>query len=199
MICQAPLFTGFPRQNIGVGCHLLLQGIFSTQRLNPHLLPWQAGSLPLSHQGMEKAMAPHSSTLAWKIPWTEERGRLQSMGSLGVGHDWVTSLSLFTLMDWRRKWQCSCHFLKELQCSCLENPREGGAWWAAVYGVTQTRTRLKRLSSSSIKEALMLSHRIALVTIYSRTLLKVTWNNFEQYLYPGFQRRSKCLFATRGR
>ena len=44
----------------------------------------------------EKAMAPHSSTLAWKIPWTEEPGRLQSMGSLGVGHDWATSLSLFT-------------------------------------------------------------------------------------------------------
>ena len=44
----------------------------------------------------EKAMAPHSSTLAWKIPWTEEPGRLQSTGSLGVGHDSATSLSLFT-------------------------------------------------------------------------------------------------------
>ena len=54
---------------------------------------------------MEKAMAPHSSTLAWKIPWMEGPGRLQSMGSLGVGHDWVTSLSLFTFMHWRRKWQ----------------------------------------------------------------------------------------------
>ena len=53
----------------------------------------------------EKAMAPHSSTLAWKIPWTEEPGRLQSMGSLRVGHDWATSLSLFTFMHWRRKWQ----------------------------------------------------------------------------------------------
>ena len=50
-------------------------------------------------------MAPHSSTLAWKIPWTEEPGRLQSMGSLRVGHDWTTSLSLFTFMHWRRKWQ----------------------------------------------------------------------------------------------
>ena len=47
----------------------------------------------------------HSSTLAWKIPWTEEPGRLQPMGSLRVGHDWVTSLSLFTFMHWRRKWQ----------------------------------------------------------------------------------------------
>ena len=87
-------------------------------------------------------MAPHSSTLAWKIPRTEEPGRLQSMGSLRVGHDWVTSLSLFT----------SC--IGEgngnpLQCSCLENPRDGGAWWAAVYGLAESRTRLNRLSSSS--------------------------------------------------
>ena len=59
----------------------------------------------------EKAMAPHSSTLAWKIPWTEEPGRLQSMGSLRVGHDWVTSLSLFTFMYWRRKWQPTPVFL----------------------------------------------------------------------------------------
>ena len=45
-------------------------------------------------------MAPHSSTLAWRIPWTEEPGRLQSMGPLRVGHDWATSLSLFTFMHW---------------------------------------------------------------------------------------------------
>ena len=60
---------------------------------------------------LEKAMAPHSSTLAWKIPWTEEPGRLQSMGSLRVGHDWVTSLSLFTFIYWRRKWQPTPVFL----------------------------------------------------------------------------------------
>ena len=59
----------------------------------------------------EKAMAPHSSTLAWKIPWTEEPGGLQSMGSLRVGHDSVTSLSLFTFMHWRRKWQPTPVFL----------------------------------------------------------------------------------------
>ena len=57
----------------------------------------------------EKAMAPHSSTLAWKIPWMEEPGRLQSMGSWRVGHNWVTSLSLF--MNWRRKWQPTPVFL----------------------------------------------------------------------------------------
>jgi len=56
-------------------------------------------------------MAHHSSTLAWKIPWTEEPGRLQSLGSLGVGHDWVTSLSLFTSKHWRRKWQPTPVFL----------------------------------------------------------------------------------------
>ena len=58
-----------------------------------------------------QAMAPHSSTLAWKIPWTEEPGRLQSMGSLRVRHDWVTSLSLFTFMHRRRKWQPTPVFL----------------------------------------------------------------------------------------
>ena len=54
---------------------------------------------------LEKAVAPHSSTLAWKIPWMEEPGRLQSMGLLRVGHNCATSLSLFTFMHWRRKWQ----------------------------------------------------------------------------------------------
>ena len=56
-------------------------------------------------------MAPHSSTLAWRIPWTGEPGRLQSMGSRRVGHDRATSLSLFTFMHWRRKWQPTPVFL----------------------------------------------------------------------------------------
>ena len=87
-------------------------------------------------------MAPHSSTFAWKIPWTEEPGRLQSMGSLRVGHDWVLHFhfSLSCIGEGNGN---------PLQCSCLENPRDGGAWWAAVYGVTQSWTWLKRLSSSS--------------------------------------------------
>ena len=87
-------------------------------------------------------MAPHSSTLAWKIPWTEEPGGLQSLGLLRVGHNWATSLSLFTFMPWRRKWQPTPVF--------LPGESQGrGAWWAAVYGVAQSRTQLKRLSSSS--------------------------------------------------
>ena len=86
----------------------------------------------------EKAMAPHSDALAWRIPWTEEPGGLPSMGSHRVWHDWATSLSCIGEGNG-----------SPLQRSCLENPRDGGAWWAAVYGVAQSRTRLKRLSSSS--------------------------------------------------
>ena len=90
-------------------------------------------------------MAPHSSTLAWKIPWTEEPGGPQSMGLLRVGQDSATSLSLSCIGEGNGN---------PLQCSCLENPRDGGASWAAIYGVAQSWTRLKRLSSSSsIKES----------------------------------------------
>ena len=91
---------------------------------------------------LEKAMAPYSSTFAWKIPWMEEPGRLQPMGSLESD---TTERPHF-------HFSLSC--IGEgngnpLQCSCLENPRDGGAWWAAISGVSQSRTRLKRLSSSS--------------------------------------------------
>ena len=74
------------------------------------------------HLASEKVMAPHSSTLAWQIPWTEEPGRLQSLGSLRVGHDWMTSLSLFTVMHWRRKWQPTPVFL----------PGESQGWGSLV-------------------------------------------------------------------
>ena len=90
-------------------------------------------------------MAPHFSTLAWQIPWMEEPGRLQSMESPRVGHDWATSLSLSRIGEGNGN---------PLQCSCLENPRDRGAWWAAVSGVAQSQTRLKRLSSSNIKTTL---------------------------------------------
>ena len=56
-------------------------------------------------------MAPHSGTLAWKIPWMEEPGGLQSMGSRRVGHNSATSLSLFTFMHWKGKWQPTPLFL----------------------------------------------------------------------------------------
>ena len=88
-------------------------------------------------------MASHSSTLAWKIPWMEEPGRLQSMGSLESD------------TPERLPFHFSLSCIGEgngnpLQCSCLENPRDGEAWWAAVYGVAQSRTQLKQLSSSSM-------------------------------------------------
>ena len=99
-------------------------------------------SSPVFYQCLlEKAMAPHSSTLAWKIPRTEEPGGLQSMGSLGVGHDWATSLSLFTFMHWRRKWQPTPVFLPE------ESQGQGSLVGCRLWG--RTETRLKRLSSSS--------------------------------------------------
>ena len=91
------------------------------------------------------SMATHSSTLAWQIPWMEEPGRLQSMGSLRVGQT-ATSLSLFTFMHWRRKWQPTPVFLPG-------ESQERGAWWATIYGVAQSRTRLKQLSSSSSSSA----------------------------------------------
>ena len=116
---------------------------------------------------LEKALATHSSPLAWKIPWMEESSRLQSMGSLRVGHDWVTSLSLFPFMHWRRKWQRTPVFLSE-------ESQGWGAWWAAVYGVAQSLTRLKRLSSSSSSHILVPNVRIVLPE-YARFKTGLPW------------------------
>ena len=69
------------------------------------------GSSPGWENPLEKEMAIHASTVAWKIPRMEEPGRLQSMGSLRVGHDRATSLPLFTITHWRRKWQSTSVFL----------------------------------------------------------------------------------------
>ena len=126
---------------MSMGCHALLQGIFLTQGSNLcllHLLHWLVDYLPLAPPGKPNylllyflvitlngfiifhqednlwfppAMAPLSSTLAWETPWMEEPHRLQSMGLLRVRHDWETSLSLFTFMHWRRKWQPTPVFL----------------------------------------------------------------------------------------
>ena len=92
-------------------------------------------------------MAPHSSTLACRIPWTQEPGGLQSMGSLSVGHDWATSLSLFTFMHWRRKWQPTPVFLPG-------KSMDRGAWWAAVHGVAKCRIRLSNFTFSFYFHAL---------------------------------------------
>ena len=89
---------------------------------------------------LKKEMATHSSTLAWKIPWTEDPGRLQSMGSQRVGHDWATSL-----------------LLHPIQYSCLENPMDRGAWRAIVHRVTELDTT----------ERLTLSDRANYATLFS--------------------------------
>ena len=87
-----------------------------------------------------KVMAPHSSTLAWKIPWTEEPGGLQFMGSQRVGHDWVTSLS-FRFHALEKEMATHSSVL------AWRIPGTGRASWTAVSGVAQSQTQLKRLSS----------------------------------------------------
>ena len=113
-------------------------------------------------------------------PWTEEPGRLQSMGSLGVRHDWATSLSLFTFMHWRRKWQPTPVF--------LPGASQGrGAWWASVYGVTQSRTQLKRLSSSSTNQKNLILSLNCIQRVKSTGWLgwpKGSFENYEHTFWP---------------
>ena len=108
-------------------------------------------------------MAPHSSTLVWKIPWMEEPGRLQSTG-VAKSRTWLS--------DFTFTFSLSC--IGEgngnpLQCSFLENPRGRRAWWADVYGVTQSRTRLKWLSSSS---NIVWSRTVMFITLF---FLRILW------------------------
>ena len=133
---------------------------------------------------MEKAMAPDSSTLAWKIPWTEEPGRLQSRGSLKVGHNWAISLSLFTFLYWRKKWQPTLVF--------LPGESQGqGAWWAAVYGVTQSQTQLKQLSSSIIINVLFI-----IITSFSLFLvLNLVLSVYSQHSW-GIRSFVWCLYLV---
>ena len=95
--------------NTGVPGPVWIAAFHSCGCICPHTP--RSGIAGIYGPSTEKAMTSHSSILAWKILWTEEPGRLQSMGSLRVGHDWVASLSLFTFMHWRRKWQPTPVFL----------------------------------------------------------------------------------------
>ena len=114
---------------------------------------WVTFSYPLSvicpslRIWLEKAMAPHSSTLAWKIPCTEDPGRLQSMGSRRVGHNW-SNLAAATAA---RAWYLEGHG-DPLQYSCLENSMDRGAWQIAVHRVAQSCTWLKGLSTHAYKD-----------------------------------------------
>ena len=108
-------------------------------------------------------MAPHSSTLAWKIPWSlvgcSPRGREEP--DITRRLDFHFSLSCIGEGNGN-----------PLQCSCLENPRDGGAWWAAIYGVAQSQTRLKRLSSSSSN-----TEKEVLVIGLNKVSYKDIWQN----------------------
>ena len=98
------------------------------------ILPYNSHLFAHLALGLEKAMALHCSTLAWKIPWTEEPGRLQFMGLLRVRHDWATSLSLFTFMHWRRKWQPTPVFLPG------ESQGRGSLVGCHLWGCTESDT-----------------------------------------------------------
>ena len=93
---------------------------------------------------LEKAMAPHSSTLTWRIPWREEPGGLQSMGSQRVRHNWATSLSLFTFMHWRGKWQPTPVFLPG------ESWGRGSLVGCRLWGPTESDTT-EQLNSENLR------------------------------------------------
>ena len=95
----------------------------------------------------EKAMATHSSTLAWKILWAEKSGRLQSMGSWRVGHDWATSLWLFTFLHWRRKWQPTPVFLPG------ESQGRGSLVGCCLWGHTESDTTEATLQQQQQQES----------------------------------------------
>ena len=95
--------------------------------------------------GKEKAMAPHSNPLAREIPWTEEPGGLQAMGSRGVGHDWATSLSLFTFMPWRRKWHPTPVFLPG------ESQGRGSLVGCGLWGRTELDTTAETLQQQQLR------------------------------------------------
>ena len=126
---------------------------------------WSRGQ----EESLEQEKATHSSILAWKIPWTEETGRLQSMGLQRVVHDWTHTDTCTILRENSAGLQMGCNisvtswiFVSRVWCvlfcpsgegngnplqySCLENPVGRGAWWAAVDGVTQNQSWLKQLS-----------------------------------------------------
>ena len=118
------------------------EGVAQTVKNLPAI--WETRVQFLGWEGpLEKEMAIHSSTLAWKIPWMEEPGRLQSMGSLRVVLDWATSLSCFTFMHWRRKWQPTPVFLTG------ESQGRGSLVGCHLWGRTESDTTEVTYSSSS--------------------------------------------------
>ena len=148
---QAPLSMGFSRQEYWSGLLYASPGdywivfqflTFILSSAEGHLNCVQFKAVIINNAFMniplfiywEKAMAPHSSALAWKIPWIEEPGRLQSMGLLRIRQDWATSLSIFTFMHWRRKWQPTPVFLPG------ESQRRGSLVGCHLWGRTESDT-----------------------------------------------------------
>ena len=142
-------------------------------------------------------MAPHSSTLAWKIPWVEEPSRLQSMGSLRVGHNWATSLSLFTFMHWRRKWQPTPVFLPgESQgrgerggLPSMGSHRVGHDWsdLAAAAAVIRTYSQVEKPSS-----------RTHLRWTGPHTCDTLRWMTGEWGIAPGWKKKCPWPFFISG-
>ena len=126
IISQNSLCPGLNRLQRGSGRRFLQKPLF--------LRKWYFFSLISSSKILRTFESPHSSTLAWKISWAEEPGRLQSMGSLRVGHDWTTSLSFFTFMHWRRKWQPTLVFLPG------ESQGRGSLVGCCLWGRTESDT-----------------------------------------------------------
>ena len=131
-------------------------------------------------------MATHSSALAWKIPWTGERGGLQYMGSQRVGHDWVTSLSLFTFMHWRRKWEPTPVFLPG------ESQGRGSLVGCRLWGHTESDTTeateangYRRESKSPWQRTPILSWKPSLSQVTSRSC----WDEAPQ---PGLTSLHQC-------
>ena len=116
----------------------------------------------LPSSSAEKATATHSSTLAWKLPWMEEPGRLKSMGLWRVGHEWATSLSLFTFMHWRRKWQPTSVFLpgesqgRRSLVGCRLWGRRVGHDWSNLAAAVASSSEVKNLSANAGDTGLIL-------------------------------------------
>ena len=128
-------------------------------------------------------MAPHSNTLAWKIPWTEEPCRLQSMGSQRVGHNWATSLLLFTFMHWRRKWQPTPVFLPE------EIPGTGEPGGLPCMGSHRVGHDWSDLAAVAVRKARVINSLSLILSAYTLVFY------FTEKITNSFK---KCLFSTSG-
>ena len=154
-------------------------------------------------------MATHSSTLAWKIPWTEQPGRLQSRGSRRVGHNWVTSLSLFTFMHWRRKWQLTPVFLPEeskgrrsLVGCCLWGCRVGHDWSNLAAAAFNSEKAMATHSSTLAWKIPWMEEpgrlqSVGLWRVGHDWVTDLIWSDMIWYLSFSFWLSSLCMIGSR--